>query len=94
MYVVSYDISSDRLRNKVAEVLLEYGRRIQYSVFECEISEKKFGELYARLCKLTLDARDSYIRIYLICANCISKIQVIGEPKEDAKYNREEVIIV
>lgn len=62
MYVVSYDISSNRLRNKVAEVLLEYGRRMQYSVFECDISEDKFGELYKRLRKLTLDARDSYSR--------------------------------
>ena len=94
MYVVSYDISSDRLRNKVAETLLDYGRRMQYSVFECDISEKRFGELYTRLCKLTGDARDCYIRIYFICANCISKIQLIGEPKVDAKYNRDGVIII
>ena len=40
MYVVSYDISSDRLRNKVARTLEGYGTRIQYSVFECKLSEK------------------------------------------------------
>ena len=34
MYVVSYDIGSDKLRNKVAKVLLGYGNRVQYSVFE------------------------------------------------------------
>ena len=37
MYVVSYDITSDRLRNKIAKTLEGYGTRIQYSVFECRL---------------------------------------------------------
>ncbi len=41
MYVVSYDIGSDKLRNKVAKVLLGYGNRVQYSVFECHISQER-----------------------------------------------------
>ena len=46
MYVISYDIVSDKLRNKVAKILLDYGKRVQYSVFECYISQKQFEELY------------------------------------------------
>ena len=46
MYVISYDIAGDKLRNKIAKVLLGYGRRVQYSVFECRISQKRFEELY------------------------------------------------
>ena len=49
MYVISYDIVSDRLRNKVAKVLLGYGKRVQYSVFECRISQEKFEELYRKM---------------------------------------------
>lgn len=45
MYVISYDISNDRRRNKIAKILLDYGRRVQYSVFECEMNQKSFKEL-------------------------------------------------
>ena len=37
MYVISYDISENKIRNKVAKILEGYGKRIQYSVFECDI---------------------------------------------------------
>ena len=33
MYVITYDISADKLRNKVAKLLEGYGRRVQYSCF-------------------------------------------------------------
>lgn len=39
----------NRVRTKIANELKNYGRRVQYSVFECELSEKKFGELYGKL---------------------------------------------
>ena len=39
MYVISYDISENKIRNKVAKILEGYGKRIQYSVFECDIDE-------------------------------------------------------
>ncbi len=32
LYLVSYDFSSDKVRNKVAKLLEAYGRRVQYSV--------------------------------------------------------------
>lgn len=53
MHIVSYDIASDRLRNQVSRVLEGYGRRVQYSVFECELTEKRYQELYERLLKIT-----------------------------------------
>ena len=34
LYVAAYDISDDRRRDRVARVLLNYGHRIQQSVFE------------------------------------------------------------
>ena len=63
MYVVSYDISSDRLRNKVARTLEGYGTRIQYSVFECKLSEKKYRELYVKMMKLMEGAEEGNIRL-------------------------------
>ncbi len=36
MLLVAYDIPHDRRRDRVAGVLLRYGRRVQYSVFLLE----------------------------------------------------------
>lgn len=42
MYVISYDISNDKIRTKIAKELENYGRRVQFSVFECRISLSQF----------------------------------------------------
>lgn len=41
-YVISYDIESNKIRTKLAKLLEGYGVRIQYSVFECNLSDKRF----------------------------------------------------
>ena len=42
---VAYDCSNDKRRNRVAKILLDYGYRVQYSVFEVELDERRFKEL-------------------------------------------------
>jgi CRISPR-associated endonuclease Cas2 len=50
MHLISYDIVHNRLRLKVAKLLLRYGlHRIQYSVFLGEIKESALGRLQAQL---------------------------------------------
>lgn len=94
MYLVSYDITSDRLRNKVAKTLEGFGRRVQYSVFECEITEKRYEELYEKLLKLTAGMEEGSIRFYYICKNCERKKRIIGVPEEADKFLREEVMVI
>ncbi len=74
--VISYDISDDGTRTKVANLLLDYGTRVQYSVFELLIDEKKLDELVERL-KPFPECGDS-IRIYRICAGCLKKGILVG----------------
>lgn len=40
MLIVVYDIQSDRLRSNFAKFLKQFGRRIQYSVFEIKNSPR------------------------------------------------------
>lgn len=94
MYVISYDISSDRLRRKISKTLEGYGKRVQYSVFECEIEKKRYDRLYEKLCKLTESITDGNIKIYTVCENCKAKITVIGVPDISDKYKNEEVIVI
>lgn len=83
MYLVSYDISSDKLRSKVAKELLNYGRRVQYSVFECRISQNDFNELYKKLALLTVNMEEGSVRFYHICGKCEKEIWELGLPREE-----------
>ena len=94
MYVISYEIYSDKLRNKVAKVLEGYGVRIQYSVFECRINEKKCKELYGKLMKLTQDMTEGSICFYFICGKCEGKIRTIGHITTKYEKILEDIIVV
>jgi CRISPR-associated protein Cas2 len=49
LLVVAYDVADDDRRNDVADVLLSYGRRIQYSVFEVTLGETALARLRTKL---------------------------------------------
>ena len=76
--VVSYDISSDKRRNKVAKALEDYGARVQYSVFEVNLDARQIAKMRARLAKLIDEAEDS-VRFYTLCAACFKQIEVLGQ---------------
>ena len=94
MYVVSYDITSDRMRGRIAKTLEGYGTRIQYSVFECRLGEKKYKEMYSRLMELMAGAEEGSIRLYSVCGNCESKIRTIGQIDASAERITEDVIVI
>lgn len=94
MYLVSYDICLDKRRNKIAKILQNYGRRIQYSVFECNIDEKRFRKLYYELAKECGDMSDGSIRFYYICMNCIPKMKLIGQEKPSTFQGEDSIIII
>ena len=91
LYLVSYDISNTKTRNKIADTLKNFGQRVQYSVFECRLTEKRWKSMYSQLVKMPLENEDS-IRLYPLCENCSLKIRIIGtsgEPK-----NPSNIIII
>lgn len=78
MYVVvSYDISEDKRRSKIHKILKSYGQWMQYSVFECDLTETQYAKLRSRLHKLINPEQDS-IRFYFLCRCCQDKVERIG----------------
>ena len=75
--VISYDISEDSRRTKVHSILKSYGQWMQFSVFECDLSETQYAKLRSRLAKLIKPECDS-IRFYFLCACCQGKVERIG----------------
>ena len=94
MYVISYDIEKDKVRNKIAKTLEDYGRRVQYSVFECHITLKQYDRLYSKLARLMTDEEEGNIRFYNICANCEAKIATIGVRNQAMTQGKEELFII
>ena len=75
-YIVSYDIPDDKTRNRVARILLDFGARVQYSVFECSMDDKLLEKMTQKISKVISD-KDS-VRIYPLCAKCEKGIKVFG----------------
>ncbi len=94
MYLVSYDISDNRRRRKIAKELENYGTRVQYSVFECNISDKKYAELYSKLLILMFEDEGGSIRIYNLCGTCLKKIVTIGIFDGKGDIDDEEVVVL
>lgn len=75
--IVSYDIVIDRKRTQVSKVLLNYGKRVQKSVFECVITEKEFAEMRSKV-EMLMDFDTDSVRYYRICRRCLEGVEVDG----------------
>ena len=78
-YVIAYDIPDDRRRTKVHQILMGFGKWTQYSLFECFLSRKEVILLQAKLDEYLINTQDS-VRFYPLCANCVQKVETIGDP--------------
>ncbi len=79
-WVISYDIKDDRRRLKVAKALEDYGKRVQYSVFECILKEEQINRLKSKLQRIINNEEDS-VRYYKLCNPCKGKIIIQGQGK-------------
>jgi CRISPR-associated protein Cas2 len=88
--VVSYDIVDNRRRLRVAKVLVNYGHRVQKSVFECQVDDFHYLQLRKKIDKL-IDMEQDSVRYYFLCARCQGNVEVSGwgVVRED-----EEVMVV
>ncbi|MGK7883242.1 MAG: CRISPR-associated endonuclease Cas2 [Crocosphaera sp.] len=76
-YLVTYDITCDRRRKKVSDLLEGYGQRVQYSVFECVLTKKQYKELCSRI-KERVDLEEDSIRFYPISDHTLGQVEVWG----------------
>lgn len=69
-YVITYDVSDDRIRQCVADILEGFGRRVQYSVFECRLDPSEIETLTELLRSALVSADYGQIRAYRMCERC------------------------
>ncbi len=81
MILISYDVVSDKRRSRLHEFLHDYGRPVQYSVFECDIDVKMLKQIRPRIRRIIHRAEDS-VRYYIICERCGKETIAVEEPTE------------
>lgn len=81
---VCYDISDDRRRTRVSNILKGFGTRVQKSAFECDLTPKQSEKLQQRLAKVLTE--EDGLRYYFLCAECVPRIKVAqGAPVTKAQ---------
>lgn len=82
LVVITYDVNTEdasgrkRLR-KIAKQCVNYGQRVQNSVFECNLDAAQYRMLQAKLCDIMDMERDS-LRFYNLGNKYHSKIEHFG----------------
>jgi CRISPR-associated protein Cas2 len=76
-YVITYDISCDRIRYRVDKILKNHGIRVQKSVFECDLTESELLKIQ-KLVRKIIDIEIDSVVFYHLCKKCMSGIEPIG----------------
>ena len=86
-YVVCYDIADDRRRARLASALLDFGTRVQESVFVANLDGELAARMEARVARL-VDVRFDRVHIFELCGGCTGRTKAIGtaELAEDRDF--------
>lgn len=85
MFIVSYDISNDKLRTKFAKYLSRFGHRLQYSVFQIDNSSRIIDNIIQDL-KNNFEKKftqEDSVMIFKLSSSC--EIIRFGYAKNDEK---------
>ena len=88
LVLITYDVAvtsdggAKRLR-RIARICEDYGQRVQYSVFECEVDPACWTRMRARLVEVIDPATDS-LRFYLLGREWRRRVEHVGaKPSDD-----------
>lgn len=95
MVLVTYDVNTEtsagriRLRH-VAKTCVDYGQRVQNSVFECSVDPGQFVSLKAKL-ESIIDLETDSLRFYLLGKYWTRRVETLGR---DDTYNPDEDMLL
>ena len=95
LVLITYDVNTEdaagrrRLR-QIAKQCVNYGQRVQNSVFECLVDAAQCRSLQAKLCKIMDPEKDS-LRFYYLGNHYENKIEHFGVK---TSYSPEDTLIL
>ena len=95
LILITYDVSTTsaagkRRLNKVSKKCLNYGQRVQNSVFECVLDATQFKQIKYQLEEI-IDKNTDSLRFYNLGENYKSKVEHLGAK---VSYDIEGTIIL
>lgn len=80
--LVIYDVPDDKVRNKIADVCLDYAlERIQYSAFIGDMNSNRCEELLKKI-KRHLGTKEGNVQVFPICDKCLKqRKEAVNKPK-------------
>lgn len=93
--LITYDVnvsspSGERRLRQVAKACLNYGKRVQNSVFECILTESQYVSLKFQLENL-IDRDQDSVRFYSLGSNWKHKVKTLSD-KRDTDFTEELII--
>jgi CRISPR-associated protein Cas2 len=77
LLVIAYDITSPKRLKKVADCCMDFGMRVQYSVFECRLEADTFERFWDRLTEC-IDPDEDKLVAYPLHGSQQRKIRTAG----------------
>lgn len=75
--IICYDIVDDKIRTQIADFLITFGTRQNYSVFLCMLTVKQLQSIKHKLSELITHDTDSVL-FYRVCLDCFASSDQIG----------------
>jgi CRISPR-associated protein Cas2 len=67
--LITYDIANPKRLYRIAKVMEDYGQRVQYSVFEAELTSRLFKEMRLRT-EAEMDFQEDGVKYFPLCKQC------------------------
>ncbi|MBZ8181466.1 MAG: CRISPR-associated endonuclease Cas2 [Oscillatoria sp. PMC 1051.18] len=80
LWLVCYDVSNDKRRQKLAKLIEQRCQRVQYSVFECPISGDTLEKLLEKRWLKVLNLEEDSLRAYPLDKTAKEQTKVFGSP--------------
>ncbi|QBG49336.1 CRISPR-associated endonuclease Cas2 [Verrucomicrobia bacterium S94] len=77
LHLVAYDIADAKRLRLVAKTCEDFGVRVEYSVFECDLPPERFEGFWNELNRIINKDEDSLLA-YRICGECVKKTRSSG----------------
>ena len=77
LHIVAYDIRDSRRLRKIAKLCLDFGVRVQHSIFEFDLEPEPTRDFIREL-EAIIDISCDRVMVVPVCGNCRENIRLLG----------------
>ena len=79
--LITFDVADDRRRYRLTQVLLDYGQRVQESVFWVDCDDE-LGERIRKRISSVISLEEDNVWLAPVCQACARKIETYGNTRK------------